>query len=68
MLSTKDILSTYQQIRAEINRTPLVYAPVLSKISSAEVFLTLEHLQVSGSFKIRGVLSKMNRIGPPRNM
>ena len=35
---------------------------MLTKISGAEVFLKMEHLQVSGSFKIRGVLSKINSL------
>jgi len=62
MLTKNGILSTYQTIQRNIYKTPLIHAPLLSKISGAEVFLKMEHLQVSGSFKIRGVLSKIGSL------
>lgn len=59
MITAQDIRQTYQKIQPYIQRTPLVYAKELSKISGAEVYLKMEHLQLTGSFKIRGVLSKV---------
>ena len=54
-----DIEKTYKVISPEIIKTPLLYSPKLSDISGAKVYLKLENQQRSGSFKIRGVLSKL---------
>lgn len=59
MITAQDIQQTYQRIQPYIQQTPLVYAAELSKISGAEVYLKMEHLQLTGSFKIRGVMSKI---------
>ena len=59
MISAKDIQKTYKRISPEIEKTPLLYSPKLSEISGAKVYLKLEHQQKTGSFKIRGVLSKI---------
>ncbi|WP_299625098.1 hydroxyectoine utilization dehydratase EutB [Pelagibius sp.] len=43
-----------QRIRPWIRSTPLVASPALSAGSGGEVHLKLEHLQATGSFKLRG--------------
>ena len=43
-----------QRIRPWIRSTPLVASPSLSQQSGGEVHLKLEHLQATGSFKLRG--------------
>jgi threonine dehydratase len=48
-----------ERIRAHIRRTPLVRSETLSAASGRDVFLKLENLQVTGSFKVRGVLNKL---------
>ena len=49
-------------------RTPLVYSPSFSNQIQAEVYLKLENLQRTGSFKLRGATYKihtlLNHIGP----
>ncbi len=40
--------------------TPVEYSKTLSDIAQAEVYLKLENLQKTGSFKIRGALYKMS--------
>lgn len=63
MTITKEtIRKAYLHIKEKIKKTPLVYAPELSKISGANVYLKMEQTQITGSFKIRGVLAKMNTI------
>jgi len=42
-----------------INETELLFAEKLSEKTGAEVYLKLENLQKSGSFKIRGAYNKM---------
>lgn len=62
MISKKDIEKTYIDIKNDIIATPLVYSQKLSEISGANVFFKMEHLQKTGSFKIRGVLNKLSHI------
>ncbi len=47
------------RIDSYIYTTPLEYSPVLSEYSGCNVYLKLENLQVTGSFKARGALNKV---------
>lgn len=58
----QEIKAAYLNIKGDILKTPLEYSPMLSKISGARVFLKMEHLQHTGSFKIRGVLNKIKSL------
>lgn len=58
-VTENQILETYHRIKGHIRKTPLVYAPLLSEQIGANVHLKLENWQLSGSFKIRGVMSKV---------
>ncbi len=58
-LSIDDIRCASETIRAEILRTPLIAAPMLSKITGAELIVKYENLQVTNSFKVRGALNKL---------
>lgn len=60
----QDICSTYAKIKSYISQTPLVYAPRLSEWINGTVYLKLENQQKSGSFKLRGVMSKMLSLPP----
>lgn len=46
-------------LKGVIKETDLCYAETISERSGAEVYLKLENLQKSGSFKIRGAYNKM---------
>jgi threonine dehydratase len=52
-----DVLLARTRIRSRILRTPLIRSDWLSAISGRDVFLKLESLQPTGSFKIRGALN-----------
>ncbi|MEM6806927.1 MAG: pyridoxal-phosphate dependent enzyme, partial [Bacteroidota bacterium] len=54
-----DIQIAHTRIAPYILRTPVEYSPYLSKICEAEVWLKLEHLQITGSFKLRGATNKV---------
>lgn len=56
------ILQTHQTIQRHIRQTPLVHSPYLSELSGADVWLKLENWQATGSFKVRGALSKLGRL------
>ena len=47
-----------------ILRTPMTYSDTLSKLTGKEVFLKLENLQKTGSFKIRGAYYKLSQLTP----
>jgi len=47
------------QIAGHVIATPTVPAPRLSALTGAEVYLKLENLQYTGSFKVRGALNKL---------
>jgi threonine dehydratase len=53
------ILQAHQRIQPHIRRTECVHSPSLSNASEADVFLKLENGQLSGSFKLRGVVNKL---------
>ncbi len=55
-----DVYAARQRIRPWVVRTPLVQSAVLSELIGGEVWLKLENLQVTGSFKIRGATNKLS--------
>lgn len=48
-----------KRIRKYIAETPLLHSPFLSKIGDCNVYLKLENMQNTGSFKIRGAMNKV---------
>jgi len=55
-----DIIKANSVIRQYVKKTPLIRAEKLEKLfGGAEVYLKLENLQYTGSFKVRGVVNKM---------
>ena len=52
------------KIRGTILRTPMIYSDTFSKLTGKEVFLKLENLQKTGSFKIRGAYYKLSQLTP----
>jgi len=54
MITVKKILDAAKMIKGKIIRTPLVHSPSLSRMFGGEIYLKLENLQKTGSFKIRG--------------
>jgi threonine dehydratase len=45
-------------------RTPLDESPTLSKLTGSEIYLKLENLQKTGSFKLRGATNKILSLEP----
>jgi threonine dehydratase len=52
-----DIRAAAERIEGDIRRTPLLRKPTLDALCSQDVFLKCEHLQRTGSFKLRGALN-----------
>lgn len=55
----QDIIQSHQKIQPYIHHTPLEYNEVLSQLYKTDIFLKLENLQITGSFKARGSLNKL---------
>ncbi len=68
MLTLDAVRDAEQRIRDRILRTPLVYSPALSRMFAGEIYLKMENLQKTGSFKIRGalnmIMTRSNRLPP----
>ncbi len=66
MISIADIQQARKNIAPFIHHTPLIHSNALSAISGADVYLKLENLQKTGSFKVRGAINKMTRVSGNR--
>src|SRR4030043_2324074 len=64
MVLWREIEEANERIRGAILRTPMIYSDTLSKLTGKEVFLKLENLQKTGSFKIRGAYYKLSQFTP----
>lgn len=54
-----DIISAQQAMRNVIKETSLIHSKTFSKMADAEIFMKLENLQTTGSFKVRGAFNKL---------
>ena len=59
MLNIEKIYKAQERIKDVAVNTPFSYAPYLSKVAEADVYLKKENLQVTGAFKIRGAYNKI---------
>ncbi|MCG2909324.1 MAG: threonine ammonia-lyase [Stygiolobus sp.] len=57
-----EIVKTYGLIKKYIHETPLDYSTTFSRMVNSNVYLKLENLQKTGSFKVRGAFSKLIRL------
>src|SRR4030042_176433 len=60
----EEIEAAQKKIQKVIPRTPMIYSDTFSKLTGKEVFLKLENLQKTGSFKIRGAYYKLSQFTP----
>lgn len=58
-VSLADIQVAAKRIQPYIHRTPLQTSATLSRMVGADLRFKAEHLQLAGSFKIRGALNKL---------
>jgi threonine dehydratase len=59
MISLDTVKQAAELIKDHILFTPLIYSPALSKRFGGRIYLKLENLQKTGSFKIRGATYKI---------
>ncbi len=57
-----NVLIAKNKIHNKINNTPVIKSFFFSKLLNYNLYLKLESFQKTGSFKVRGVLNKLNYI------
>ncbi|MFB0564985.1 MAG: threonine/serine dehydratase [Candidatus Aminicenantaceae bacterium] len=55
----KEALEAEKRIRKYIRETPVEYSPYFSSLGKCKIFLKFENFQLTGSFKLRGAMSKI---------
>ncbi len=59
MIQLSEIVQAKRKISNVVNKTPFVYAPLLSENVKSNVYLKKENLQLTGAYKIRGAYNKI---------
>ncbi len=57
-----DVFGAKKRIEKIVKKTPLAYSDYFTKLTGNKVFLKLEDLQITGSFKIRGAYNKISKL------
>ena len=55
----KDFQAARKRIRSWIQQTPLNYSRTFSDYAGSQIYLKMENMQITGSFKIRGALNRI---------
>jgi threonine dehydratase len=53
------VKEAFERIKPVVNPTPVVYSTSLSRLYGLDIYLKLENLQKTGSFKVRGAYNKI---------
>ncbi len=61
-ISKVDIKEAYETVSKEARKTPLVKSFYLTAVSGGEIYLKLENMQLTGSFKFRGGYNKVSSL------
>src|SRR5438477_9432481 len=64
MIGLRDIEEARDRIAAIVRPTPVYRSDSLSRLAGRPVLLKPEHLQRTGSFKVRGAYNKISRLKP----
>lgn len=59
MITLASVRAARERINGSIYESPCAYSEALSELTGNRIFLKLENLQMTGSFKDRGALNKM---------
>jgi threonine dehydratase len=60
---SREVAEAEARIRSHIRTTPVEFSPRLSQAGDSRVYLKLENVQLTGSFKVRGALNKFLWLG-----
>ena len=60
----EDVLAARERLRGAIYYSPCPHSQMLSALTGQQVYLKLENLQMTGSFKERGALNRIATLTP----
>lgn len=63
-MNLDDVIIAREKMKGIVHTTPLDYSKTFSTLSNSEVYLKLENLQKTGSFKVRGSFIKLISLSP----
>jgi threonine dehydratase len=63
-ISLADVIAARERLRNAIYYSPCAHSQMLSALSGQQVYLKLENLQMTGSFKERGALNRIAMLTP----
>ncbi len=63
-VTLQDVFVAHKRIRDHVVQTPLVYSDKMSETRGADVWMKMESLQSTGSFKIRGATNRLLALTP----
>lgn len=58
----EEVKKARDRIKSTVIKTPLLHSDVFSKLSSNNVYMKCENLQITGAYKIRGALNKLSTL------
>jgi threonine dehydratase len=58
-IALADVLAARERVRGQVYYSPCARSEMLSKLTGHDVYLKLENLQMTGSFKERGALNRL---------
>lgn len=61
-ITAEAIRKAAKEMKGHVIRTPTILAPAISRMAEAEIYLKLENLQHTSSFKARGAFTKMQTL------
>jgi threonine dehydratase len=64
LISLDDVLAARERIRSSVYLSPCNHSQMLSGVTGLDIFLKLENLQMTGSFKERGALNRILALTP----
>jgi threonine dehydratase len=63
-ISLADVVAARERVRGAIYQSPCPHSQMLSALTGQQVYLKLENLQMTGSFKERGALNRIATLTP----
>lgn len=64
MINLADVEAARERIRSSVYLSPCPHSVMLSRMTGQEIYLKLENLQMTGSFKERGALNRIAMLTP----
>ena len=64
----ENVIKASERLKGHIRYTPFEKSTLLSELTGSDVWLKLENLQYTGSFKFRGAMNKMLSLSKDNNI